>query len=104
MSATARASSPSLPDRMSATACSRNPVEDYERGLEDAGSAGALAGVTIGVPSRYYYDGIDAEVAELLAASRSVLEKRGAKIVDVPIGDHAAVNDLAGTMVMAEGA
>ena len=83
---------------------SRNPVEDYERGLEDAGSAGALAGVTIGVPSRYYYDGIDAEVAELLAASRGVLEKRGAKIVDVPIGDHAAVNDLAGTMVMAEGA
>ena len=83
---------------------SRQPAENYERGLEDAAAAGSLAGVTIGVPDRYYYDGVDAEVAELLAASRAVLEKRGAKIVDVPIGDHGAINDLAGAVVMVEGA
>jgi aspartyl-tRNA(Asn)/glutamyl-tRNA(Gln) amidotransferase subunit A len=83
---------------------SRQPVEDYERGLEDAAGSGALAGVTIGVPDRYYYDGIDPEVAELLAASRALLEKRGARIVDVPVGDHGMINDLAGAVVMAEGA
>jgi aspartyl-tRNA(Asn)/glutamyl-tRNA(Gln) amidotransferase subunit A len=83
---------------------SRRPVEDYENGLDDAAAAGALGGVTIGVPGRYYYDGVDSEVAELLAASRAVLEKRGAKIVDVPVGDHGLINDLAGAVVMAEGA
>jgi aspartyl-tRNA(Asn)/glutamyl-tRNA(Gln) amidotransferase subunit A len=83
---------------------SRQPVEDYERGLEDAAGFGALAGVTIGVPDRYYYDGVDPEVAELLAASRALLEKRGARIVDVPVGDHGMINDLAGAVVMAEGA
>ena len=36
---------------------SRSPVPDYERGLDDAASAGSLAGVTIGVPDRYYFDG-----------------------------------------------
>ena len=83
---------------------SRQPVEDYERGLEDAAGSGALAGVTIGVPDRYYYDGIDPEVAELLAASRALLEKRGAQIVDVPVGDHGMINDLANAVVMAGGA
>ncbi len=83
---------------------SRVPVDDYERDLEDAGRAGALAGLTIGVPDRYYYDGIDAEVGELLAASRAALEKCGAKIADVPIGETSAINDLAGAVVMAEGA
>ena len=73
---------------------SRQPVQDYERGLEDAAGSGALAGVTIGVPDRYYFDGIDPEVAELLAASRALLEKRGARIVDVPVGDHGMINDL----------
>ena len=73
---------------------SRRPAPDYERGLDEAANPGSLAGVTIGVPDRYYFDGIDPEVAELVAASRAVLEKRGAKIVDVPVGDHGAINDL----------
>ena len=42
----------------SATACRVGaPVPDYERGLDDAAQPGSLAGVTIGVPDRYYYDG-----------------------------------------------
>lgn len=83
---------------------SRHPAQDYERGLDDAASPGALAGVTIGVPDRYYYEGIDHEVAALLAASRAVLERRGAKIADVPIGDHGAIGDLAGAILTAEAA
>ena len=83
---------------------SRRSVPDYERGLEDAANVGSLAGVTIGVPDRYYYDGIDHEVAELLAASRAVLEKRGAKIIDVPVGDHGAINDLSNAILWPEAA
>ena len=83
---------------------SRVPVPDYERSADDAASAGSLAGVRIGVPDRYYYDGIDHEVAELLAASRVVLEKQGAKIVDVPIGDHGALNDLSNAILWPEAA
>ena len=58
----------------------------------------------IGVPDRYYFDGVDQEVAELLAASRMVLEKRGAKIIDVPIGDHGAINDFSNAILWPEAA
>jgi len=83
---------------------SRVPLLDYVRSVDDAAAAGSLAGVRIGVPDRYYYDGIDPEVAELLAASRVVLEKQGAKIVDVPIGDHGALNDLSNAILWPEAA
>src|ERR1039458_8917811 len=58
---------------------SRHPVPDYERDLDDAANPGSLAGVRVGVPDRYYDEGLDQEVAELLAASRAVLEAQGAK-------------------------
>ena len=64
----------------------------------------SLAGVTVGVPNHYYYDGVDQETAEALAASRAVLEARGAKIADVPIGDHGAINDLAAAILSPEAA
>jgi aspartyl-tRNA(Asn)/glutamyl-tRNA(Gln) amidotransferase subunit A len=83
---------------------SRMPVPDYESELADAATAGSLSGVTVGVPDRYYYDGIDHEVAELLAASRVVLEQRGAKIIDVPIGDHGAFNELSNAILWPEAA
>jgi aspartyl-tRNA(Asn)/glutamyl-tRNA(Gln) amidotransferase subunit A len=83
---------------------SPRPVPDYERAVDETANPGALAGVTIGVPDRYYFDGIDPEVAELVAASRTVLEKRGAKIVDVPVGDHGALNDLSNGMLWPEAA
>ena len=85
-------------------ASSSRPVPDYERGLNEAATPGSLAGVVIGVPDRYYYDGIDRGVAELLAASRAVLEKQGAKIVDVPVGDHGAINDLSNAILWPEAA
>jgi aspartyl-tRNA(Asn)/glutamyl-tRNA(Gln) amidotransferase subunit A len=54
------------------------------------------------VPDRYYFDDIDPEVAALIADSRRVLEKRGAKIVDVPVGDHGALNDLSNAVLWPE--
>ncbi len=83
---------------------SRLPVPDYESELGDAATGGSLSSVTVGVPDRYYYDGIDHEVAELLAASRVVLEQRGAKIIDVPIGDHGAFNELSNAILWPEAA
>jgi aspartyl-tRNA(Asn)/glutamyl-tRNA(Gln) amidotransferase subunit A len=83
---------------------SRRPAPDYERGLDGAAQAGALAGVRIGVPTRYYFDDIDPEVAELIADSRRMLEKCGAKIVDVPVGDHGALNDLSNAVLWPEAA
>jgi aspartyl-tRNA(Asn)/glutamyl-tRNA(Gln) amidotransferase subunit A len=43
-------------------------------------------------------------VAELIADSRRMLEKRGAKIVDVPMGDHGALNDLSNAVLWPEAA
>jgi aspartyl-tRNA(Asn)/glutamyl-tRNA(Gln) amidotransferase subunit A len=83
---------------------SRRAVPDYECELDQAADSRSLAGITVGVPDRYYYDGTDNEVAELLAASRSVLENRGATIVDVPVGDHGAINDLSNAILWPEGA
>jgi aspartyl-tRNA(Asn)/glutamyl-tRNA(Gln) amidotransferase subunit A len=83
---------------------SRHPAPDYERGLDEAANPGSLAGLTVGVPDRYYHDGIDQEVAELLSVSRAVLEKRGAKIIDVPVGDHGAINDLSNAILWPEAA
>jgi aspartyl-tRNA(Asn)/glutamyl-tRNA(Gln) amidotransferase subunit A len=83
---------------------SRRPVPDYEHGLDEAAEPGALAGVRIGVPNRYYFDDIDPEIAELIADSRRALEKRGAKIVDVPVGDQGALNDLSNAVLWPEAA
>jgi aspartyl-tRNA(Asn)/glutamyl-tRNA(Gln) amidotransferase subunit A len=83
---------------------SRRAVPDYERTLDGAADAGSLAGITVGVPEGYYYDGVEHEVAELLAASRAVLEGRGAKVVDVPVGEHGAISELASAVLTVEGA
>jgi aspartyl-tRNA(Asn)/glutamyl-tRNA(Gln) amidotransferase subunit A len=83
---------------------SRRPVPDYEHGLEEAAQAGALTGVRIGIPNRYYFDDIDPEVAALIGDSRRVLESRGAKVVDVPVGDHGALNDLSNAVLWPEAA
>jgi aspartyl-tRNA(Asn)/glutamyl-tRNA(Gln) amidotransferase subunit A len=83
---------------------SGQPAPDYDRGLEEAAQGGALAGLRIGVPNRYYFDDIDPEVAALIADSRRVLESRGAKVVDVPVGDHGALNDLSNAVLWPEAA
>lgn len=83
---------------------SRHIVSDYEGGLDEATRPHSLAGVTVGVPNHYYYDGVDQETAEALVASRAIIEARGAKIADVPIGDHSAINDLAAAILSPEAA
>ena len=83
---------------------SRSSVPDYERAVDEAAERGSLRGLTIGIPARYYFDGIDGEVADLLSASRAVLEAQGAKVIDVPVADHGAINDLSNAILWAEAA
>jgi len=83
---------------------SRRAVPDYERGLEEMSQPGALAGISVGIPSRYYYDDIDDEVGTLLSEARRVLESGGAAVVDATIADHGALADLSGAVLAAEAA
>jgi aspartyl-tRNA(Asn)/glutamyl-tRNA(Gln) amidotransferase subunit A len=85
-------------------ATSRQPTADYERAADEGVRPASLTGVTVGVPDRHYYDGIADEVADLLRRSRAALERRGARIVDVSVGDHGAINDLSNAMLWPEAA
>jgi aspartyl-tRNA(Asn)/glutamyl-tRNA(Gln) amidotransferase subunit A len=79
------------------------PVPDYEAAL-DGTSAGRLDGVRIGLPTSFYFDGLDPEVAELVDAARRKLESLGASVVDVDIPDHRQLGELAGVVFTPEAA
>ena len=68
-------------------------------GYEAAAERG-VAGLRIGLPRAFYYDDLEAPVAEAMDAARRALEGAGAVIVDVAVPDHAAFSDLA-TLVFA---
>lgn len=61
--------------------------EDFEAALTPA-----LDGLTIGLPTRYYTEGLDPEVAAAFAESLRVLADCGARVieVDLPDQDHLA--------------
>jgi aspartyl-tRNA(Asn)/glutamyl-tRNA(Gln) amidotransferase subunit A len=53
-----------------------------------AATTGSIKGLTIGVPSTFYVDDLDAEVASTLDATIAVFEREGAKIVKVELPDQ----------------
>lgn len=59
------------------------PVPDYA-----AATTGSIKGLTIGVPSAFYVDDLDSEVAGILEATVAVLEREGAKVVQVELPDQ----------------
>ena len=59
------------------------PVPDYM-----AATTGSMKGLTVGVPSAFYVDDLDAEVASTLDATIAVFEREGAKIVKVDLPDQ----------------
>ena len=77
---------------------SREPVADYEAAL-----SGELAGVTIGVPTNYFFDGIDPDVQRAFDEAVEVLQARGAKIVPVTIPHMDAVATYGGIVSRVEG-
>ena len=62
---------------------STKPVPDYM-----AATRGSLKGLKIGVPTAFYVDDLDAEVARVLDETIATLKKEGAEIVKVELPDQ----------------
>ncbi|HET9491650.1 MAG TPA: amidase [Methylomirabilota bacterium] len=78
---------------------SRRPVPDYLDGLE-----GGVAGVRLGVPENYYFDGIDGAVAAAVEEAARRLAEAGARLVRLRVPDPAPVADVTGVISRAESA
>jgi aspartyl-tRNA(Asn)/glutamyl-tRNA(Gln) amidotransferase subunit A len=59
------------------------PLPDYA-----AATTGSIKGLTIGVPTAFYVDDLDADVAAALEATIAVLKREGANIVQVELPDQ----------------
>ncbi len=87
------------PDPADPTA-SQAPVPDYSAGLAEG-----VKGLRIAVPENYFYDPVEAEVADLVRASLKVFEDLGAEIVPVRLPDVVELaNPLNVLIIGAEGA
>jgi aspartyl-tRNA(Asn)/glutamyl-tRNA(Gln) amidotransferase subunit A len=76
------------------------PVPDYEAALD-----APLAARRIGVPERYFRDGLDPAVARVLDASLTVFEALGATVVPIAMPDWIyEASDLHPLIMKAEGA
>jgi aspartyl-tRNA(Asn)/glutamyl-tRNA(Gln) amidotransferase subunit A len=62
---------------------STKPVPDYM-----AAAKGSIKGLKIGVPTAFYVDDLDAEVARVLDETIATLQKEGAEIVKVELPDQ----------------
>jgi aspartyl-tRNA(Asn)/glutamyl-tRNA(Gln) amidotransferase subunit A len=73
------------------------PAADY------AASFGRRLGrVRIGLPRAYFFDGIDPEVAAAVAAATRRMERLGAKLAEVDLGDVARSVEIAAEIAFAE--
>lgn len=94
--------------RLLTHSCGHNPadalssnraVSNYEALLD-----GKLRGLRIGVPNKYFADGLDNEVAACLRASLDVLAERGAQIIPVDVPDMDSINSHAQLVMAVEAA
>ncbi|PZO03087.1 MAG: Asp-tRNA(Asn)/Glu-tRNA(Gln) amidotransferase GatCAB subunit A [Hyphomicrobiales bacterium] len=74
------------------------PVPDYEAAL-----TGDIRGMRIGVPTNYFFDGIDPEVQAAFDTVVAVLQARGALILPVTIPHMDAVSTYGGIVSRVEG-
>ena len=56
------------------------PEEDFGRDLHTS-----IEGLTVGLPSQFFSDGLDNEIATLIEDATKQLEKLGAKIKDIEL-------------------
>ena len=86
-------------DPLDATSSNR-PVPDYEAGLEHS-----IEEIRVGIPDRYFTDGIAPDIQAMLSQSLEVLRSRGATLVEVSIPPSIqSVADLHPLVMKAEGA
>ena len=64
----------------------------------------SMSGRRVGIPSNYFWEGLDSEVELVLAASREVFRAEGAEIVELPVPDPAPMDVMGNVIIFAEGA
>lgn len=79
--------------------CSHEPLSDYV-----GATRGSLKGLKIGVPSSFYVDDLDSEVARVLDETIAVLKREGADIVKVELPDQRQLNSASQLVLAAEAA
>ncbi|WP_158668369.1 amidase, partial [Bradyrhizobium guangdongense] len=84
------------PDPADST-CSHEPLSDYV-----AATKGSLGGLRIGVPTSFYVDDLDSEVARVLDETIAVLEREGADIVKVELPDQRQLSSASQLVLAAE--
>jgi len=85
-------------DRHDPTTSAR-PVPDYAATLDRP-----IAGLRVGVPANYYWDGVDPEVAAAVRAAVRVLGDRGARVQELSVPDPEVAAHVANAIVRAESA
>jgi aspartyl-tRNA(Asn)/glutamyl-tRNA(Gln) amidotransferase subunit A len=75
------------------------PVPDFA-----GATAGSIKGLAIGVPTAFYVDDLDAEVAGALDATISVLKREGANIVQVELPDQRQLSAASQLVLAVEAA
>ena len=81
------------------TTASARPVPDYVAALD-----GPIAGLRVGVPDRYYGEGLDGEVLAAVHEAVEGLRALGAEVVECAVPDPALLNDLANVIARCESA
>ena len=74
-------------------------VPDYEAALTEN-----VDGLTIGVPTEYFYDLATDKVRALMEQSLDVFRAAGAKVVEVAVPDIARINNLSNVVLSSEAA
>ena len=78
---------------------SRRAVPDYAGALDRP-----IAGLRIGVPATYFWDGVDAEVAAAVREAIGVLGRLGARVTDLALPDPGILVDVTNLIARCEGA
>ncbi len=79
------------------TAIAGNDIRDPSSAVEPvpiytAEPQKSLAGLKIGVPSNFFFSGVDAEVEASVKAAITAMEKLGADAIEIQVPDIAAIN------------
>jgi aspartyl-tRNA(Asn)/glutamyl-tRNA(Gln) amidotransferase subunit A len=85
-------------DARDATASAR-PVPDYAAALDRP-----VAGLRVGVPDRYYGEGLDYDVGTAFRQAVDTLRRLGAEVTECPVPDPTILNDLANVIARCESA
>ncbi|HUG38629.1 MAG TPA: amidase [Candidatus Limnocylindrales bacterium] len=78
---------------------SHHPVADYAAGLDEP-----IAGLRVGVPANYFFDGVDPEMEAGVRAAIDALARLGARVTEITLPDPQALTDAANVIARPEAA